>query len=717
MKDRGIGENRKGRRAGKPEAESLEEKEVRGRRKLGAEQRGGPEMEIRKELYQALVNRNPAIRKRYHALRQQKQGKLGRMYAWGALLAMNLSRILRPQKWERLFFDPDAGKAPPEGRSESSLSGREPPEVLAGRLAAYDVITFDVFDTLLFRPFSSPTDLFFAVGEKLGYLDFERIRREMEWRARQKAKEGRGSYEVTLEEIYAELEEQAGIPKERGMQAEAAMEEALCFANPYMTEVLRCLRGCGKKILCLSDMYLPSAVIRRMVEKCGYQGIDDYYVSCEQNSSKGEGGLYERVKEHYGREKRYIHVGDHPVSDVEMAGKHGFAAELYRNVNMAGMPYRAEDLSAVTGSLYRGLVNARLHNGLHVYSREYELGFVYGGLFAVGYCQFIHAYVKCHEIDRILFLSRDGDILYQVYGMLYPEEAGEGRTAYAYWSRLAAAKLGAGYFKYDYLRRFVDHKVNQGYTLRQVFESMELEDMLPGLGGELTPKACLTDRNALRVKEYLNLHWREVLSHYEGQAEAGGRYYREVLWGCKRVAAVDVGWAGSGAVVLDHMVNRVWELGCEVVGILGGTNTIHNAEPDMSESQLASGKLVSWLYSQGHNRDLWKWHDASKDHNLCVELLCGSAQGSLKGFYPKGEGYELRFKEPDVDKEIVGEIQRGIRDFAGRMIRLREAMGRELRISGRDAYGVLRILLRSGYKKVVREMAAQEKGVEMETGI
>ncbi len=161
------------------------------------------------------------------------------------------------------------------------------------------------------------------------------------------------------------------------------------------------------------------------------------------------------------------------------------------------------------------------------------------------------------------------------------------------------------------------------------------------------------------------------------------------------MAAVDVGWAGSGAVILDYLVNRVWGLGCEVVGILGGTNTIHNAEPDMSESQLASGKLAGYLYSQEHNRDLWKWHDASKGHNLCVELLCSSAQGSLKGFYLARDGktYELRFKEPDVERSVVEELQRGIRDFASQAVRLREATGREWRISGRDAYGSLQPLL------------------------
>ena len=40
------------------------------------------------------------------------------------------------------------------GGSESSLSERESPEAFAAKLMAFDVISMDVFDTLLFRPFS-----------------------------------------------------------------------------------------------------------------------------------------------------------------------------------------------------------------------------------------------------------------------------------------------------------------------------------------------------------------------------------------------------------------------------------------------------------------------------------------------------------------------------------------------------------------------------------
>ena len=100
---------------------------------------------------------------------------------------MNFISIFCRGKYDEAFYYPDRKKKILKDVSESSKSQRETPEELAKRLAQYDVISFDVFDTLILRPFSLPTDLFFIIGDRLGYPDFERIRRKMEEAARKKA--------------------------------------------------------------------------------------------------------------------------------------------------------------------------------------------------------------------------------------------------------------------------------------------------------------------------------------------------------------------------------------------------------------------------------------------------------------------------------------------------------------------------------------------------
>ena len=56
------------------------------------------------------------------------------------------------------------------------------------------------------------------------------------------------------------------------------------------------------------------------------------------------------------------------------------------------------------------------------YSPSYEYGFVYGGIYILGYCNWIHKKVKRQGIDKIIFLSRDGEIYKRVYSMMFPEE-------------------------------------------------------------------------------------------------------------------------------------------------------------------------------------------------------------------------------------------------------------------------------------------------------
>ena len=80
----------------------------------------------------------------------------------------------------------------------------------------YDIISFDIFDTLIFRPFSAPTDLFDYLAEEIGILDFKSVRIVQEWKARQDKFAVSGSYEVTLEEIWNRIECETGYPAGKG---------------------------------------------------------------------------------------------------------------------------------------------------------------------------------------------------------------------------------------------------------------------------------------------------------------------------------------------------------------------------------------------------------------------------------------------------------------------------------------------------------------------
>ena len=697
---------------------------------------------MRMKIYNVLVNRHDGIRSRYHKVHDG--GGAGRkILSYLYLLWMNFCyyfcfcRFLR-RKEAAAVYEEKRLPALPESAGQK-LSVSEYVDVLS----QYDVISFDIFDTLLFRPFSEPADLFYFLGERLGLPDIRRIRMEQERLARQQGYEKRGHYEVTLAEIWEAMEQSTGIPASRGMAQEEALELEFCYANPFMKEVFQALRQKGRRIICISDMYLPRAFLEKLLEKNGYNGIHKLYVSCDYGKSKAKGGLFKQVTEAFPAKTTFIHVGDNGHSDVKMAEKYGFASMHYPNVNRMALSYRPYDMSPMVGAAYRGIVDNHLYQGGKTYTLAYEYGFIYGGLFVLGYCRFIHAYCSSHGIEKLLFLSRDGDMLKQVYDKLYPKD----NTAYVYWSRAAAVKLMAEFDSYDYFRRYLYHRVNRGITIRRILESMELGmllELLPdsaGMGEErrerIQPKAELTNRNVKALESFIRSHYAEVCAFYQGQREAAGAYYQRELKGAKRAAAIDIGWAGSGAMSLSYLVEKVWELPCEIIGILAGTNTVYNSEPDAAEPFLQSGRLVSYLYSQSHNRDLLKKHDPNKDYNVFWELLLSSKMPQFTGFY-KGrqdsgeegtggianqEKYRMQyiedlditlgFGECDENAAGIGEIQKGILDFAEAYCSHFGEFPYMFRISGRDAYAPMLVAAscRERYVKAVKECFALKKEI------
>lgn len=658
------------------------------------------------KIYNFFVNRHSGIKERYHKFHDGSRG-FQKMISWLYLLWLNICYYVLFCRFLNEPIEKTVNNKVrlPLKESESALAmkGHESIQDYISKLSQYDVISFDIFDTLIFRPFSAPSDLFFFMGKEFGILDFKRIRMETEAKARWKKYKDCGQSEVTLEEIWKLLEKEIGISAQRGMESEMKWENQFCYANPFMLEIFQTLHKMGKQIVIISDMYLPSDFLAKLLEKNGITGFSNLYVSCEYGKSKSSGSLFELVKSQFPKQIKMIHVGDNPISDIKMAQKYEVDTCYYPNVNKKAGKYRAFDMSPIIGSAYRGIINSYLYSGIHTNEMEYEFGFIYGGLFTVGYCNFIHEYCRKNKIAKVLFLSRDGDILKKVYDRIFPGE----NTEYVYWSRAASTKLMACYNKYDYYRRFLYHKVNQQKTLKEILVAMELENLMPELPENLQQVDFLTDGNVEKVRAFLDENWNKVLLRYAEQQGAAKDYYHQVLRGCPKVCAVDIGWAGSGAVSLNYLVQKVWRFPCQVTGSIAGTNTIHNAEPDASEIFLQSGELVAYLYSQAHNRDLMEKHDPNRGYNIFWELLLASPTKQFKGFYRKENGeVGFHFGKQEENQEEIRQIQQGILDFAAEYSRHFGSISYMYYISGRDAYAPM--LVAAGYKeKYLRKIASE----------
>lgn len=686
---------------------------------------------MKTRIYRLLVNRVPAIRRKYQEARKVAVSKGDRILLLGKLLLWNLEYyFLGGQKAKGECSFPEKKKLLfQESGSFTGMSGEE----LFEQLSGYEVISFDVFDTLLLRPFSAPTDLFYLIGAEFHYPDFPILRILAEDQARQKKKKAEGTGEVTLKEIWECLEPLTGIPAMAGMAMEMSLEEKYCLGNPYFLPLVKALKKEGKILLAVSDMYLDRAFIQRLLEKYYGPVFDRILVSGEEGCSKGEGNLYEKVRDIGGRlpaareepsqeSCSIAHVGDNPHADILMARKNKIEAFLYPNPQDTGNPWRPFEMSGITGGIYRGLVNLRFHTGVRKYSVFYELGYIYGGLAALGFCQFIHRRVRELDIRQVCFLARDGDILKQVYDRLYPGSP----TCYLLWSRNVSARLSAERFPFDFFQRFLFQKINQGYTMEKIFASMRLT--------ALTEKACqalgcgkdsvLTEKRAVGCRDFLLGQWESVIGDYKEEQELAGGYLRELLTisydhipdqnpeksrpgqpgpenaksqeGLEKIALVDIGWAGSGPLGVEYLLHKTSGPAWQVHTFLAGSSGAPSPDRDSSQGFFFENRMESYFFSQSHNRDLWKFHDLHKKHNLYLELLFTSPSPSFLGFEKTAEGKRnLLFAPREKHEDEIRQIQEGILDFVSDYQKYfgdftAKGWGE---ISGRDAYAPLLLLL------------------------
>ncbi len=262
----------------------------------------------------------------------------------------------------------------------------------------YDVVCFDVFDTLLIRDVMKPTDVFrFSYGELGRYI---RILSEMI--ARKSSKTG----EVTLEDI----EKKCLF----SCQKELEIEQVVCRANPQIKQIYDVLKKQGKKILALSDMYLSSKVISELLQKAGYE--IPVIVSCEYGCDKASGKLFQEfLIQHSFSPSQVIHIGDSAISDCEGAKKASIKSILInRHSNQLAYTRYTKNNFEFAAFVNHGLCEEK--------DPVERIGYEIIGPIILSFCQWVHEKYEENKYDRLFFLARDMRFAYEIYRSLYPND-------------------------------------------------------------------------------------------------------------------------------------------------------------------------------------------------------------------------------------------------------------------------------------------------------
>lgn len=648
-------------------------------------------------LHRIFVERNKYVEQEYHNYIQvnSKDGRRRRAMEWLFLMRVNMAYFLLNRRSKTPVINGKGQtrsieKLPYLEGAESGLYKRKKEIHFANDLMQYDVISFDIFDTLILRPFAKPADLFMVVGNKLKIIDFMRIRMEAEKAARDEAMVLKGNHEVTINDIYEKVSRKTGIDVQKGVETELETEMEFCFANPYMKRVFDLLKDQGKKIILTSDMYIPAGQMERLLKSCGYEGYCRLYVSCDHECNKRSGGLYQTILHESGGQVKIVHVGDNYAVDVTSASKNGFDTRYYKNCHDIGNPYRADNMSELVGSFYAGIVNTHLHNGSRQYSPYYEYGYIYGGLYVTGFCNWIHKKAKEENVDKILFLSRDGDIYQKVFNELYGDIPNE----YVYWSRIANIKYTIENQREDFLLRIIRHNSTAVIprTYGDVLTSISLQKLIPYL------KEASMDRDTLftieKVKafeKFLLGHWEMIEQIYNEETLELKKIMEKILSGCKTIAVVDVGWGGTGPLGIKYLIEEKWQSDCRVKCYLAASRDVNHVK---NLNELMNNEIEAYMFSQLENRQLYSFHANTNKglNNIFFELFTQARHPSFGGICKDGK-YE--FDIPEVENyEMIREIHQGIMEFA-RDYYGRTDQSRYLRnISGTDAYAAFCMIIK-----------------------
>lgn len=317
-----------------------------------------------------------------------------------------------------------------------------------------EIYSFDVFETLITRRTATPRGIFVLMEDilktdkKFNFLpeyvrnNFYQLRVSIEKFLYRFNKTNTYNVEITLDEIYAQFASNYGISAE-GIQILKDLEITIEYENALPINeninLIKDLLNKGKKVILISDMYLSSEIIRKILVK--FNIIFKYlkiFSSSDVKKRKSTSEIYKYIKkeENISDYKKWIHIGDNIESDIKQAQKLGIQTKLFEYPVLEF--YEKKLIEEFENNKYIQLSigssrNARILNK----SLSYRLGCSISAPTVIPYLLWV--FNSCIEqgIKRLYFIARDGYILKEIFDLIVTKYNSDIKTYYIYGSRLA----------------------------------------------------------------------------------------------------------------------------------------------------------------------------------------------------------------------------------------------------------------------------------------
>lgn len=294
------------------------------------------------------------------------------------------------------------------------------------------VVSFDIFDTLVHRKCNHPHDVFELMAANpciaetfLSPIHFSRSRQVAEKRAYELR--GKDEEETSLQKIYSLLFPNDPLKQEQFTDIEVQEEIRQIYADEQMQRWISFAKDAGKKVIVTSDMYLSQEQIEIVAlgKLSRRELIDEVYISSNLQKRKSTGSLFEHILHSQNiSSEDLLHIGDNPHSDIVMAQKLGIKTIHYAPTSSTSERFALE---------YQALINPKNTlclrknaDRLNPYLDDdkaffYSLGATVLGAVIFSFCQWILETMQKMDIPHLSLLMREGKLIETCLKKLQPK--------------------------------------------------------------------------------------------------------------------------------------------------------------------------------------------------------------------------------------------------------------------------------------------------------
>lgn len=485
----------------------------------------------------------------------------------------------------------------------------------ANKIENVEIVSFDIFDTLLERTVLNPHDVFTLVAEQakadgLADIDFRAYRVEAELDARKRSEHE----EVTIDEIYSSLQVQYDIEDLTlsGLKKlELEVEEKVLVVKPFGKKLLELAQKNNKKVLLISDMYLDRKFIADVVRKNGIKVLNkDLFVSSELRLTKHSGKLFSHILENNEKLTPWLHVGDNLHSDIAMPHSLGIqsfyikhSAKAFFEVNQLEKPAGLSTLvelshQTISETIARKLYGAnRLKHTSQFLGDGYNIGFETLGPIFTGFLNYLNNLLKENNYKKLFFVSRDGYFLKVAYELLRQNDSTLPISYYFLSSRLLSYsssftdKDSVSYVaNKDYFPTTLRHLLSVRFNFDDAMFSAS-ENLLSSYGFNTFDDSVIQHENHNNFYDFV-MNFQQEIIHKNNENKNNFIEYIDETGLDENSLIVDIGYAGSLQTTLFNLtakkVDAAYFITNEKVTELATNGLKHHAYIDYNQDVVSS---------------------------------------------------------------------------------------------------------------------------------